>query len=93
MATQALQLAGWGLTMIGQVQVVQKQRQGFVTWMAANVAMIALCAQMQLWWTVGMYLTNTAVCVWSYRKWGREESAAVAARRAALNVQPTLSRL
>jgi hypothetical protein len=71
----ALQIAGWALTVVGQVQVAMKVRQGFVTWVLANVAMIALSAHAGLWWSIGMYLTNVAVCLWSFRKWGCEEQA------------------
>jgi len=23
-----------------------------------------------LWWSVGMYVTNVGVCLWSFRRWG-----------------------
>lgn len=70
---EALQIAGWALTLLGQVQVALKLRQGFVTWLVANVVMIGLCVHLQLWWSIGMYLTNIAVCVWSFRKWASHE--------------------
>jgi hypothetical protein len=72
MVREALQIAGWVLTVLGQVQVALKLRRGFLTWLVANAVMIALCVQMQLWWSIGMYLTNVAVCVWSFRKWGED---------------------
>jgi len=65
-----LQLAGWLLTVTGQVQVALKQRTGFITWIAANLVLIALSARAGLWWSIGMFCTNMAVCVWSCGRWG-----------------------
>jgi hypothetical protein len=65
-----LQIAGWLLTVGGQVQVARRERAGFVTWIAANVVLILLSAHAGLWWCIGMYLTNIAVCAWSFRQWG-----------------------
>ena len=67
--TSTLQLAGWLLTALGQVQVALKLRQGFLTWIAANAVLIVLSASVGLWWSIGMYLTNVGVCIWSYRRW------------------------
>jgi len=67
----ALQIAGWLLTVIGQVQVASKARWGFITWTAANVVLIVLCMRAGLWWSIGMYATNVGVCLWSFRRWGR----------------------
>jgi membrane protein implicated in regulation of membrane protease activity len=66
---QSLQIAGWLLTVLGQVQIGLKVRQGFLTWIAANAVLIALSGAVGLWWSIGMYVTNVAVCVWSYRRW------------------------
>ena len=65
-----LQIAGWLLTVAGQVQIALKARSGFVTWTVANAVLIALCVHAGLWWSIGMHGTNTLVCLWSYRKWG-----------------------
>jgi hypothetical protein len=65
-----LQLAGWLLTLVGQVQVALKLRMGFVSWIAANLVLIALCCIAGLWWSIGMYCTNLIVCAWSYLRWG-----------------------
>jgi hypothetical protein len=65
----ALQIAGWLLTVVGQVQVGMKAREGFITWVLANGVLIVLCALLALWWSIGMYLTNVLVCVWSFRRW------------------------
>ena len=67
--TSTLQLAGWLLTALGQVQVALKLRQGFLTWIAANAVLIVLSASVGLWWSIGMYLTNVGVCIWSYCRW------------------------
>ncbi|MBX3602379.1 MAG: hypothetical protein KF863_17325 [Rubrivivax sp.] len=67
-----LQIAGWLLTVVGQFQVALKQRQGFITWIAANAVLIALCALVGLWWSIGMYATNVAVCVWSFVRWSAD---------------------
>ena len=72
--SEALQIVGWVLTVLGQVQVALKARQGFVTWRAANGVLIALCVQSGLWWSTGMYATNMAVCAWSFRRWGRDKT-------------------
>jgi hypothetical protein len=64
-----LQLVGWLLTVVGQVQVAHRASSGFITWIAANVVLVALCIQVGLWWSIGMYVTNVGVCVWSYRRW------------------------
>lgn len=64
-----LQVLGWLLTLLGQVQVAHKRRAGFATWIVANLVLIALSARMGLWWCIGMYVTNIAVCAWSYRTW------------------------
>ena len=63
----ALQVLGWILTLLGQVQVARKRRAGFVTWIVANIVLIGLSARVGLWWSIGMYLTNIAVCAWSFR--------------------------
>jgi hypothetical protein len=65
----ALQIAGWLLTVLGQVQIALRQRQGFVTWIAANAVLIVLSLHVGLWWSSGMYVTNVGVCLWSYRRW------------------------
>lgn len=70
--SDALQVAGWVLTVVGQVQVAMKARQGFLTWVAANGVLIVLCAHASLWWSIGMYATNVGVCLWSYRRWGQD---------------------
>ena len=33
----ALQVLGWILTLLGQVQVARKRRAGFATWIGANI--------------------------------------------------------
>ena len=70
-----LQIAGWLLTVGGQIQVALKQRQGFITWIAANAVLIALCALVGLWWSIGMYVTNVAVCMWSFVRWGADAAS------------------
>ncbi|WP_140636935.1 hypothetical protein [Methylibium rhizosphaerae] len=67
----ALQIVGWLLTVLGQVQVAAKSRHGFLTWIAANAVLIALCVQASLWWSIGMYVTNVGVCLWSFQRWAR----------------------
>ena len=67
-----LQVLGWLLRLLGQVQVARKRRAGFATWIVANLVLIALSARMGLWWSIGMYLTNIAVCAWSYRTWAED---------------------
>lgn len=69
----ALQVFGWILTLLGQVQVARKRRAGFVTWIVANIVLIGLSARVGLWWSIGMYLTNTAVCAWSFRAWAQAD--------------------
>jgi hypothetical protein len=71
----ALQIAGWLLTVTGQVQVALKQRRGFITWIAANAVLVALCAVAGLWWSIGMYVTNVAVCAWSFVRWSPDAAA------------------
>ena len=70
----ALQVLGWVLTLLGQVQVARKRRAGFVTWIVANLVLIGLSARVGLWWCIGMYLTNIAVCAWSFRAWERADA-------------------
>lgn len=67
-----LQVLGWLLTLVGQVQVARKRRAGFATWIVANLVLIALSARVGLWWSIGMYVTNIAVCAWSYRTWAED---------------------
>jgi len=67
----ALQIAGWVLTVVGQVQLALKARQGFITWIVANAVLISLCIHVGLWWSTGMYATNVGVCLWSFRRWGQ----------------------
>ena len=69
----ALQVLGWILTLLGQVQVARKRRAGFVTWIVANIVLIGLSARVGLWWSIGMYLTNIAVCAWSFRAWAQAD--------------------
>jgi nicotinamide riboside transporter PnuC len=69
----ALQVLGWILTLIGQVQVARKRRTGFVTWIVANIVLIGLSARVGLWWSIGMYLTNIAACAWSFRAWAQAD--------------------
>lgn len=70
---EALQIAGWLLTVLGQVQVASKARCGFLTWIAANAVLIVLCVHAGLWWSIGMYATNVGVCLWSFRRWGKAD--------------------
>ena len=79
---QSLQIAGWFLTVLGQVQIGLKVRQGFLTWIAANAVLIVLSAAVGLWWSIGMYVTNVAVCIWSFRRWTND----------ALPLQPLVTR-
>lgn len=67
-----LQVLGWLLTLLGQVQVARKRRAGFATWIVANLVLIALSVRVGLWWSIGMYVTNIAVCAWSYRTWAED---------------------
>ena len=69
----ALQVLGWILTLLGQVQVARKRRAGFVTWIVANIVLIGLSARVGLWWSIGMYLTNIAVCAWSFCAWAQAD--------------------
>jgi hypothetical protein len=71
-----LQIAGWLLTVTGQVQVALKQRIGFITWIAANAVLIALCAGAGFWWSVGMYVSNVVVCIWSFIRWSADAAGA-----------------
>lgn len=70
---QTLQILGWALTLLGQMLNGLRLRQGFILWVAANVVMIGLAAHVGLWWSIGMYTTNTLVCLWSYRQWRLDE--------------------
>ncbi|KQW02818.1 nicotinamide mononucleotide transporter [Rhizobacter sp. Root1221] len=70
---QTLQIVGWALTLLGQVLNGLRRRQGFILWVAANVVMIGLAAYVGLWWSIGMYVTNTLMCLWSYRQWLLDE--------------------
>jgi hypothetical protein len=78
-----LQIAGWLLTVVGQVQIALKVRTGFVTWTAANAVLIVLCIHAGLWWSIGMHGTNTVVCLWSYRKWGLPKRSSCSSRTTA----------
>jgi hypothetical protein len=69
----ALQVLGWILTLLGQVQVARKRRAGFVTWIVANIVLNGLSARVGLWWSIGMYLTNIAVCACSFRAWAQAD--------------------
>jgi len=73
----ALQVLGWILTLLGQVQVARKRRAGFVTWIVANIVLIGLSARVGLWWSIGMYLTNIAVCAWSFRAWAQADQGRI----------------
>ncbi len=46
-------------------ELALKRRAGFATWIVANVVLTALSVRMQLWWSVGMCVTNIVVCAWS----------------------------
>lgn len=65
-----LQLAGWLLTVTGQVLVTARRRAGFVVWMVANVALIVLSLRVGLRWSALMFATNLLCCVWSFCRWG-----------------------
>ena len=51
----------------------RKRRAGFATWIVANIVLIGLSARVGLWWSIGMYLTNIAVCAWSFRSWAQAD--------------------
>jgi len=70
---ELLQVSGWLITVVGHIQMTFKRRAGWITWIVANLVMIALCARVEFWWSIGMYLTNTVGCVWSYRRWSGDE--------------------
>lgn len=46
---EPVQIAGWLLTVLGQVQVASKARLGFITWIAANTVLIVLCMHSGPW--------------------------------------------
>lgn len=71
----ALQVLGWILTLLGQVQVARKRRAGFATWIVANIVLIGLSVRVGLWWSIGMYATNIAVCAWSFRAWAQADQS------------------
>ena len=71
--SEVLQLVGWLLTVIGQVQIARRDRRGFLIWILANAVLVALCVAVGLWWSIGMYFTNAGVCCWSYMRWRSEE--------------------
>ena len=70
---ELLQISGWLITVVGHIQMTFKRRAGWITWIVANLVMIALCARVEFWWSIGMHLTNTIGCVWSYRRWSDDE--------------------
>ena len=72
---ELLQISGWLITVVGHIQLTFKRRAGWITWIVANIVMIALCARVEFWWSIGMYLTNTLGCVWSYRRWSGDEGS------------------
>lgn len=67
---EALQLVGWGLTVVGQLLITSKRRAGFVAWMVSNVALIVLNLHAGLRWSAMMFATNLLCCIWSYWRWG-----------------------
>lgn len=71
--TDALQVTGWALTIIGQFQITAKRKNGFGTWIVANVTLIALNLSVGLYWSAAMFGTNLLFCVWSYSVWSSEE--------------------
>jgi hypothetical protein len=66
---EGLQLAGWLLTLVGQVLVTLKFRSAFVVWGVANVCLFAVQVRAELYWAAGMFATNLAFCFWSFRRW------------------------
>lgn len=75
---EVLQGIGWALTVLGQVQIGQKLRRSFLSWIVANLVLIAVSVQAGLWVSVGMYATNILLCVWSFAKWSAEPPAPAA---------------
>lgn len=71
--SDGLQIAGWVLTVIGQLQIGRMSRNGFLTWIVANVVMIVLCVGAGLLWSLGMYVTNILICAWSFRRWPADQ--------------------
>lgn len=69
----ALQVLGWVLTLLGQVQVARKRRARFATWIVANIVLIGLIARFGLGWSIGAYATNIAVCAWWFRAWSQAD--------------------
>ncbi|WOB11301.1 nicotinamide mononucleotide transporter [Piscinibacter gummiphilus] len=75
---EVLQGIGWGLTVLGQVQIGRKLRRSFLSWIVANLVLIAVSIQAGLWVSVGMYATNIVLCVWSFAKWSADPSGPAA---------------
>lgn len=72
-----LQVLGWILTLLGQIQVARRRRAGFATWVVANMSgLIGSSVRVGLWWHIGMYLTNVAECAWSFRAGPKTKEAA-----------------
>ena len=69
----ALQITAWALTLMGQALITYKRKSGFIVWGGANIAMILLGLLAGLHWSVGMFVTNQLFCIWSYRKWAKED--------------------
>lgn len=85
---QILQILGWVLTLLGQLQIGCRGRAGFATWIAANLVMAGVAVSSGLLWSLGMYATNIASCVWAYWRWGRPSSGDACPQ---LNTQEELS--
>jgi len=66
---EILQVVGWMLTLAGQVLVTFKQRSAFVVWAFANLALIGVQLDAQLFGSAGMFATNLIFCAWSYWRW------------------------
>ncbi len=68
----ALQMVGWLLTLTRQIQAGLRSRAAFVTWVVANLVLIGVSARAGLFLSIGMYVTNILVCIWSFHQWANE---------------------
>ena len=68
-----LQVAGFMLTLAGQIQVTRKHKSAFVLWSVSNVLIVLVNIIIGMPIMALMFMVNLAFCVWSYSEWNQEE--------------------
>ena len=57
------------LSILGQIMVTKKNRNGFLVWIFANLVWMAIDVHMKIWAQAVLMFIFFCISVWSYNSW------------------------